>query len=87
MGKCTNSRYRVSSVASCKNWPSQVKEHVLRIHGITGNIMETKGQITLCIGETFPREFLVVENLPMDCEVLLGQDWLVRFGYCFQIPA
>jgi len=33
-----------------------------------------KGQIDLCIGENSPHEFLVVENLPMDCEVLFGQD-------------
>ena len=48
--------------------------------------METRGQIKLCIGETLPHEFLVVKKLPMDCEVLIGQDWLERFGYQFQIP-
>ena len=25
--------------------------------------------------------------LPMNCELLLGQDWLERFGYQFQIPS
>ena len=33
---------------------SEIKRRVLRIHGITGNVMETKGQIDLCIGETSP---------------------------------
>jgi len=49
--------------------------------------METKGQIELCIGETLPHTFLVVKSLPMNCDLLLGQDWLVRFGYQFQIPS
>jgi hypothetical protein len=48
--------------------------------------METKGQSDLRIGETSPHEFMVVENLPMNCDILLGQDWLERFGYQFQIP-
>ena len=34
--------------------------------------METKGQIDLCIGETSPRGFVVVGNLPVNCDVLLG---------------
>ena len=59
---------------------------VVRIHGITGNVMEANGYVELCIGETPSHEFLVVERLPMNCELLLGQDWLERFGYQFQIP-
>jgi hypothetical protein len=43
-------------------------------------IWRPKGQIGLRIGENSPHEFLVVENLPMDCEVFLRQDWLKRFG-------
>jgi hypothetical protein len=48
--------------------------------------METKGQVELRIGETSPHEFMVVEKLPVSCDILLGQDWLERFGYQFQIP-
>jgi hypothetical protein len=48
--------------------------------------METKGQIGLCVGDTSLHEFMVVGNLPMNCDILLGQDWLERFGYRFQIP-
>ena len=29
---------------------------------------------------------MVVGNFPMNCDILLGQDWLERFGYQFQIP-
>jgi hypothetical protein len=29
---------------------------------------------------------MVVNELPMDCDILIGQDWLERFGYQFQIP-
>jgi hypothetical protein len=49
----------------------KIKMHVLRIHCITGNVMETKWQIDLCIGETSPHEFMVVGNLPMNCDILL----------------
>ena len=65
---------------------SKIKRHILKIHGIAGNVMETKGQSDLRIGETSSHEFMVVENLPMNCDILLGQDWLERFGYQFQIP-
>jgi hypothetical protein len=63
---------------------SKVNKHVVGIHGITGNAMET-GQIDLCIGET-SHEFMLVGNFPTGCDILLGQDWLGRFGYRFQIP-
>jgi hypothetical protein len=48
--------------------------------------METKRQNDLRIGETSPHEFLFVGDLPMNCDILLEQDWLERFGYQFQIP-
>ena len=65
---------------------SKIDRKVVSIHGITGDIMETKGQIELCVGETSFHEFMVVEKLPTNCEILFGQDWLERFGYQFQIP-
>ena len=49
--------------------------------------MEIKGQTKLSIGETSPHNFLVMENLPMNYDMLLGQDWLERFGFDFQIPS
>ena len=64
----------------------RIKKQVVQIHGITGGVMDTKGQIDLCVGETSPHEFMLVRNLPMNCDILLGQDWLERFGYQFQIP-
>ena len=69
------------------NERSRIKRHVLKIHGITGDAMETIGQVDLRIGETLPHEFLVVKLLPRNCDILLGQDWLERFGYYFQIPS
>ena len=65
----------------------RIKRHVLKIHGITGDAMKTIRQVDLSIGETLPHEFLVVKSLPMNCDMLLGQDWLERFGYYFQIPS
>jgi hypothetical protein len=64
----------------------RIDKNILEIHGITGNSMATKGCVDLCIGETTPHKFLVVQELPMNCEVLLGQDWLERLGCRFQIP-
>jgi len=66
---------------------SDITKNVLKFHGVTGDYLETKGQITLRIGDTSPHTFLVVNSLPMNCEILLGQDWLERFGYQFQIPS
>jgi len=63
---------------------SNITKHVLKIHGITGDYLETKGQITLRIDDTSPHTFLVVNSLSMNCEILLGQDWLERFWYRFQ---
>jgi hypothetical protein len=48
--------------------------------------MQTKGKVDLCIGETSLHEFMLVGESPMNCDILLGQDWLERFGYQFQIP-
>jgi hypothetical protein len=64
----------------------KVEKQVIQIHGITGNVMETKGQTDLVLGETSPHEFTVVTKLPVGCDLLIGQDWLERFGYHFQIP-
>ena len=65
----------------------KINKQGLKIHGITGNVMETKGYVDLCLGGTSPHKFLVIEELPTDCEVLLGQDWLERFGCQIQIPS
>ena len=64
---------------------SDIKRHVLKIHGITGKYLETNRQIDLRIGETSPYKFFVVNPLRMKCDLLLGQDWLETFGYQFQI--
>ena len=65
---------------------SNIRRHTLTIHSITGSVMETKGQVELRVGETSPHEFIVIEKLPVNCDILLGQEWLERFGYQFQIP-
>jgi len=41
----------------------------------------------ICVGETSPHEFMLVKELPINCDILIGQDWLERFGYQFQIPS
>jgi hypothetical protein len=63
----------------------QFEPQTIQIYGITGSVMETRDQIDLSIGETSPHTFMVVQELPMDCDILVRQDWLERFGYQFQI--
>ena len=64
----------------------KIKRQLVKIHGITGNVMEAKGKVDLGIGETSFHEFMLVSDLPMKCDILLRQDWLERLGYQFQIP-
>ena len=66
---------------------SHIKYDVSRIQGIIGDFMEIKGQTKLIIGETSPHNILVLEKLPMNYDMLLGQDWLERFTFDFQIPS
>ena len=66
---------------------SNIDEHVLKIHGITGNVVETMGYVNLSIGETTPYKFVVVEKLSFGCALLLGQDWLECFGCRLHIPS
>jgi len=82
----TGSQVSLVTAESLTRWLKMNKQG-LKIHGITGNVMETNGYVDLCIGETAPHKFLVIEELPMDCEVLLGQDCLERFGCQIQIPS
>jgi hypothetical protein len=65
----------------------KIEKQSVQINGITGNTMETKRQTNLTIGETSPHEFTVISKLPVECDILIGQDWLERFGYYFQIPS
>jgi hypothetical protein len=41
----------------------KINKYTFKIHGITGNFIETKGYVDLCIGET-SHKFQVVETLP-----------------------
>jgi hypothetical protein len=60
---------------------------VSHIQGITGDFMQIKGQTKLSIGDTSPHDFLVVDKLPMNYGLLLGQDWLEKFVFNLQIPS
>jgi hypothetical protein len=54
------------------NKGSEVKNNVVKIHGIAGNAMETIGRVDLCVGEIAPHEFLVVKSLTMRCDIVIG---------------
>ena len=65
---------------------SDIKRHVLKINGITSDYLDIKGKIHLRTGKISLHKILVVNTLPMKCEISLGQHWLERFVYQFQIP-
>jgi hypothetical protein len=66
---------------------SRINKYEVEIHGITGNSMKTRGYIELSIGDASFHRFLVVENLRMNCEVILGQGWLERFVFQLRIQS
>ena len=41
----------------------KIKKQVIKIHGVTGNVMEIRGQAEISLGETSPHEFMVVSYL------------------------
>jgi hypothetical protein len=58
-----------------------------RIYGITGNQSNRRGQVTLEIENTLEpltQVCYVVDNLPRNLDVILGQDWLDNAGHGFQ---
>jgi hypothetical protein len=55
---------------------SSVRRDISHVQGITGDFMQLKGVNQLSIGDTSPHDFLVVDKLPMNHDLLLGQDWL-----------
>jgi hypothetical protein len=66
---------------------SNIRRDVSRIQGITVDFMEIKGQTKLSTGDTSPHEFLVMDKLPMNYDLLFGQDWLEKFGFNLQKPS
>jgi hypothetical protein len=59
----------------------------IQISGITGNHVDIKGQVNLKIENTLEpltQICYVVDNLPRNLDVILGQDWLDNAGYGFQ---
>lgn len=51
------------------------------ISGITGQLIKVKGMKNLCINETEVFPFRVLESLPRNLDIILGQDWLKSNGY------
>jgi hypothetical protein len=63
------------------------KEQNLQICGITGKPVEVKGKVIIRIENTLEplnRTCYVVDSLPRDLDMILGQDWLDNAGYGFQ---
>ncbi|PNF18384.1 hypothetical protein B7P43_G12483 [Cryptotermes secundus] len=66
---------------------SKEKDKNLRICGVTGKQMEIKGKVKLRIENTLEPLYqicYVVDSLPRNLDIILGQDWLDNAGYGFQ---
>ncbi|PNF43129.1 hypothetical protein B7P43_G18012 [Cryptotermes secundus] len=58
-----------------------------QIFGVTGKELEIKGKVNINLENTLEplkQECYVVDNLPRDLDMILGQDWLENAGYGFQ---
>jgi hypothetical protein len=58
-----------------------------RIYGIKGNLVHVRGQVTLKIENTLEpltQVCYVIDNLPRNLDINLGQDWLDNGGYGYQ---
>jgi hypothetical protein len=49
--------------------------------------MQIKGQTELSIGDTPPHDFLVMDKLPTNYDLLLRQEWLEKCGFNLQMPS
>jgi hypothetical protein len=59
----------------------------IELQGVTGQHMNVLGLIELKIEnmtEPFAQRCYVVDDLPRDLDIILGQDWLEKAGYSFQ---
>lgn len=66
---------------------SKEKDENHKVYGITGKHIEIKGQVKLKIENTLEaseQKCYVVDNLPRNLDIILGQDWLANEGYGFQ---
>ena len=57
-----------------------------KVQGITGSYIKVSGFIDLSLNEGETHEFQVIETLPLNYDLVIGQDWLKRFGVQFSIP-
>jgi hypothetical protein len=66
------------------------KNRTLKIRGITGNLMNIKGDVEVNVNNNGHHKFHVIEELPRGLDIVLGQDWLVKNNFMIQkeiIPA
>jgi hypothetical protein len=79
------------SMISLVREPSVVKikeqREIMNVQGITGAQVKLKGRMNLKIENTLEplhQECYVVDSLPRNLDIILGQDWLEEAGYSFQ---
>jgi hypothetical protein len=71
---------QVSLIARTSLHP-KVTVEINRIHeirGITGNIMNIKGEVEVNVNNNGHHKFYVIEKLPRSLDIVLEQDWLIK---------
>jgi hypothetical protein len=82
----TGSQVSLVKESSLKKF-SKRKDNNLQIYGVTGKKVEIKGEIRIRIENTLEplhQTCYVVDSLPRNLDIILGQDWLDKAGYGFQ---
>jgi hypothetical protein len=65
----------------------KAREQNIRLHGVTGKQINVLGRINIKIENSLEdswQECYVVDSLPRDLDIILGQDWLEKSGYSIQ---
>jgi hypothetical protein len=66
------------------------KNRIHEIRGITGNILNIKGEVEINVNNDGHHKFHVIEKLPRSLDIVLGQDWLIKNHFMLRkeiIPA
>jgi hypothetical protein len=65
---------------------AKFKEINVSIQGINGGDMRIKEGIMLQVNDSAEMLFYVVENLPRNLDIILGQEWLFQNDYIMTCP-
>jgi hypothetical protein len=75
---------KISSIIRFK-----AQQRNIKLHGVTGKQINVMGMINIKIENSLDswQKCYVVDSLPQDLDIILGQDWLEEAGYSIQKTA